>query len=481
MCYKETTEGGSRTKDSTFAQEIYYELTNAGYHVFFSRITLEEKLGTEYEPYIFAALNSAKVMVVVGTSAENFNAVWVKNEWSRFLSIMKNDRSRMLIPCYRDMDPYDLPDELAMLQSQDMDKIGFIQDITRGIEKVLESTAKKTTVEASPEIVLTPTLERLIQNSDTYLKLENYSAAHEVFTRITKEYPEDYRGWWGLIVCETKGLSEVAKDLSSLNTWFKYTKQLSSEEAFVSLEAEYVAYIKIAAEGDVEHELSEVYKILNTLNSSIETFIEQRKQVEQQKQQLSFLLENQLRNADESILEAERNIDIKNKGEIQARQMVRGGKIVLGAGIFLFFIGIWWDGNASYADYWISGVLGILGLACGLIGFIMWLVSSDVLRKSRYDGQISHVQTQLKIAEEAKIDNRKQYDKDVCEFDSKITNINKEIQQAEERIAECEKYLLHGKDKMAEMFWAQRCKSIGVNQQFDVSTEQLRKAAWGSK
>lgn len=80
ICYKENTDGGSRTKDSVLAQDIYQELTKAGYKVFFARITLEDKLGVEYEPYIFAALNSAKVMLAVGTKPEHFNAVWVKNE-----------------------------------------------------------------------------------------------------------------------------------------------------------------------------------------------------------------------------------------------------------------------------------------------------------------------------------------------------------------------------------------------------------------
>ncbi|MBR5109334.1 MAG: hypothetical protein IK099_03990 [Clostridia bacterium] len=45
ICYKETDDSGKRTKDSTLAQEIYYQLTNEGYKVFFSRITLEDKLG----------------------------------------------------------------------------------------------------------------------------------------------------------------------------------------------------------------------------------------------------------------------------------------------------------------------------------------------------------------------------------------------------------------------------------------------------
>ena len=137
ICYKETDESGKRTRDSVMAQDVYYHLTEQGYKVFFSRITLEDKLGQEYEPYIFAALNSAKVMLAIGSKKEYFEAVWVRNEWSRFLRLMKNDRSKLLIPCYRDMDAYELPEELTMLQSQDMGKIGFLQDVARGIDKVL--------------------------------------------------------------------------------------------------------------------------------------------------------------------------------------------------------------------------------------------------------------------------------------------------------------------------------------------------------
>ena len=145
ICYKETDEYGKRTIDSALAQDIYFCLKDEGYKVFFSRITLEDKLGQEYEPYIFAALNSAKVMLVVGTKSEYYNAVWVKNEWSRFLSLAKNDRNRLIIPCYRDMDAYNLPEELSMLQSQDMSRIGFIQDLVRGIGKIIKkgSSAEK--------------------------------------------------------------------------------------------------------------------------------------------------------------------------------------------------------------------------------------------------------------------------------------------------------------------------------------------------
>ena len=46
ICYKETGEDGQRTIDSVMAQDVYEVLTGKGYRVFFSRISLEDKLGT---------------------------------------------------------------------------------------------------------------------------------------------------------------------------------------------------------------------------------------------------------------------------------------------------------------------------------------------------------------------------------------------------------------------------------------------------
>ena len=144
ICYKETDEKGERTKDSVLAQDIYDVLTDKGYKVFFSRITLEDKLGQEYEPYIFSALNSAKVMLAIGTKYEYYNAVWVRNEWSRFLEMRMSDKEKTLIPCYADIDPYDMPAEFKNLQGQDMGKVGFIQDLLRGIAKIVGKDQVKT-------------------------------------------------------------------------------------------------------------------------------------------------------------------------------------------------------------------------------------------------------------------------------------------------------------------------------------------------
>ena len=137
ICYKETDEKGDRTLDSVLAQDLYSALTDKGYRVFFSRITLQGKLGEAYEPYIFAALNSAKVMLAVGTRYEYYNAVWVKNEWSRYIKLCEADKDKHLIPCFKDLDPEDMPREFKHLQGADLGKMGAIQDILFNMEKYI--------------------------------------------------------------------------------------------------------------------------------------------------------------------------------------------------------------------------------------------------------------------------------------------------------------------------------------------------------
>lgn len=137
ISYKETNENGSRTKESIYAQELYSKLTELGYKCFFSRITLENKIGIEYEPFIYAALATSKVMIVIGTSPDNLNSVWVKNEWSRFLSFAQKDSSKTLIPLYFDMEKTDLPSEFANVLSYNIKEVGVEQDLFHGIKKLI--------------------------------------------------------------------------------------------------------------------------------------------------------------------------------------------------------------------------------------------------------------------------------------------------------------------------------------------------------
>ena len=204
ICYKETDENGDRTIDSLIAQDIYDALTSKNYRVFFSRITLEDKLGQEYEPYIFAALNSAKVMLVVGTSYDNYNAVWVKNEWSRFLKLMETNKEKYLIPCFRDIDAYDMPKEFNKLQSQDMSKVGAIQDLVRGIQKIIG----KKEIDQSPEIQLdnsttnSAKISTLLKRGNMALEDGDWDRANEFFGQVLNIDAECAEAYLGLAMSD---------------------------------------------------------------------------------------------------------------------------------------------------------------------------------------------------------------------------------------------------------------------------------------
>ena len=204
ICYKETDANGRRTPDSVLANDLYHQLTQEGFKVFFARITLEDKLGTAYEPYIFAALNSARVMVVLGTKPEYFNAVWVKNEWSRYLSLVRQSGGKKaLIPAYKDMDPYDLPDEFSHLQAQDMSKLGFMQDLIRGIRKIAQAEEPKTTVVR--ETVVTgggTNTASLLKRAFMFLEDGDWASADEYCEKVLDAEPECAEAYLGKLMAE---------------------------------------------------------------------------------------------------------------------------------------------------------------------------------------------------------------------------------------------------------------------------------------
>ena len=205
ICYKETDNSGRRTQDSVLANDLYHQLTQEGFKVFFSRITLEDKLGTAYEPYIFAALNSAKVMVVLGTKPEYFNAVWVKNEWSRYLSLVKNSNGKkMLIPAYKDMDPYDLPEEFSHLQAQDMSKLGFMQDLIRGIKKIVSAGASKAEVKETVAVGGNVNVEPLLERAFMFLEDGDWGEANEYCEKVLDQDPKNVRAYLGKLMAECR-------------------------------------------------------------------------------------------------------------------------------------------------------------------------------------------------------------------------------------------------------------------------------------
>ena len=238
ICYKETAENGERTIDSVLAQDVYDALCDKGYRVFFSRITLEDKLGMEYEPYIFAALNSAKVMLVFGTDYEYFNAVWVKNEWSRFLKLMAKDKDKHLIPCYKGIDAYDMPKEFTRLQAQDLGKVGAVQDLLRGIEKILPKQKAETIVQERVVVGNSGNnkIESLLDRGNMALEDGDWAKADSFFEDVLNNDSKNAQAYIGKTLAQ-----ERCRTLDAFIRKRKdATENAKSEKQYISVEYDHI-------------------------------------------------------------------------------------------------------------------------------------------------------------------------------------------------------------------------------------------------
>lgn len=199
ICYKETDENGRRTLDSVLASDLYEILQKEGYKVFYARVTLDDKFGVAYEPYIFAALQSAKVMIAVGTKPEHFESVWVKNEWSRYLALIKNGAKKTLIPAYKDMDPYNMPMEFAHLQAINMGELGFQQDLISGIRKLLAEDDKN---KAEKGTAASFNTGAVLERGFLFAEDKNWERANECFEKVLNAEPQNAEAYLGKLLVD---------------------------------------------------------------------------------------------------------------------------------------------------------------------------------------------------------------------------------------------------------------------------------------
>ncbi len=144
ISYKDKVDGTEeKTEDHGIADEIFKALvTEESFNVFFSDVTLKNKAG-EFEPYIYAAMESTPVMVVIGTKPEYVNAKWVRNEWQRYLMQINNGADKVIIPVIKGMDLKDLPVELAKYQVSDLSSASGFHNLIEKIKNVVNERKKK--------------------------------------------------------------------------------------------------------------------------------------------------------------------------------------------------------------------------------------------------------------------------------------------------------------------------------------------------
>lgn len=244
ISYKERDDNsGDQTQDSRYANSLYTGLVKEGYNVFYAKETLKEKIGVEYEPYIYAALKSARVMILIGTKKEYFEATWVKNEWRRFKEMVKQDATKRIFVAYADMNAYDLPDEIRSIQAADMRDMTFFNDILSNINSFMKEIGESFEERNIKQI--SATLEKMgvntgnsavtwIESGQALLENKKYDAARKDFEQAIAVNPKFAKAYWNRMLakleCSEDMLVHRAIDLYKDDDYIKAMKFANDEE-----------------------------------------------------------------------------------------------------------------------------------------------------------------------------------------------------------------------------------------------------------
>lgn len=268
LCAREVDQNGHRVMDSVIAARLYSRLTAEGFRVFSPQKALEDKSGGEWEPYIFAALTSARVMIVVGTSAESFEDVWVRNAWSRFSELS----GKTIIPVLSDMPPSELPEELSKLQALDMSRLGAESDLISAIKAVTgEMTVAVRNVRGDIEN------DPLIRRAELFLEDGDFERAEDICAQLLSKSPNNAGAYVIRLLAEYKLANENALDDMTENFTVSENYRLAmrygseplrarlKERSNRSLYRKFTARLNNA--GDNERELSAAAADLRTLGN----------------------------------------------------------------------------------------------------------------------------------------------------------------------------------------------------------------------
>ncbi len=129
ICYIESDSAGRRTKDSIIAQDLYQKLEAKKINTFYERISAANIIGDDLEILRYSLLHKVKIVIVVGTNAENFKSIL-----SRY---GQHFAGKIVIPVFADVSPSDIPKELSKYQALNHSSIGWEKDLEQAILRIL--------------------------------------------------------------------------------------------------------------------------------------------------------------------------------------------------------------------------------------------------------------------------------------------------------------------------------------------------------
>jgi len=134
ISFKNLDTDGQPTRDSRIAEQLYHGLKERGVNVFFSNEEVQRKCRPDYGDLIDEALESSRVLLLVGTSVDYIESKWVKYEWNSFKNEINSGRKDgYIIPVIEGFSVGDLPFALRHGQVYTADELDRAVDMVAGV------------------------------------------------------------------------------------------------------------------------------------------------------------------------------------------------------------------------------------------------------------------------------------------------------------------------------------------------------------
>ena len=312
---------------------------------------------------------------------------------------------KILIPAYKDMDPYDLPEEFSHLQAQDMSKLGFMQDLIRGIKKLAAPEEAKTIVREYVQNAETTDIVALLKRAKLFLSDGNWTSANEYCEKVLDNDPENSEAYLYKLMAELhiKKEDDIGSFSGTLKRNGNYKKiMLFCDEALKARMEEYDRSCRYnyAVEVLKQNNYETAKKLFETMvgyKDAEHRMAECEEGIQQQKKDFEQQKKDFLQVAEKTKIDNQKTEDnIAKIKKIRKLTFISGSVLAIIVFISAFpLYNLYYHyhrelnyGDVGYGRFYLFGPLTkeiIIGVSIGIliVSFICFLVLGNIIKKKK--------------------------------------------------------------------------------------------------